>query len=109
VSLRIMRILRSHLRDRKGSCYLDVVWRKKRPSSSTVAAPKGWRHRSGGHFDHESQDSLQKAGNPFLPIRIEPYRKVPFRLALSVKVHPDHQTAKVLPAVDKQTSIDLLF
>ena len=45
--------------------------------------------------------ALDKAGPPFVPLRIVPYRRASFRVALRIKVLPDYQKDKVKPAVER--------
>jgi hypothetical protein len=73
---------------------------QKRGVFITIAEPKGGEPSPESTLMKHLKSSLQEAGNPFAPIRLEPYRKIRFRIALSVEVLAEYLAEKVLSDVD---------
>ena len=67
----------------------------------TLAEPKGGEPSPESTLMKNLKSSLQGTGNPYVPIRLEPYHKVLFRIALNVEVLAEYQADKVLPEVEK--------
>lgn len=65
----------------------------------TVAGPNGATIAGDGDVATQLPGALRAAGDPFVPIRIEPYRPAFFTVAGTVKVDPDHLPDKVVAAV----------
>jgi predicted phage baseplate assembly protein len=65
----------------------------------TVAGPNGAPVDAGSELYTNLLGAMQAAGDPFVPLQVESYRSVPFRLAAQVKIDPDYEAAKVLAAV----------
>ena len=54
-------------------------------------------------------EALDKAGPPFVPLRIVPYRRAPFRVAIRIKVLPEYQKEKVKTAAEKALRTSFSF
>ncbi|MDH4196199.1 MAG: putative baseplate assembly protein, partial [Candidatus Aminicenantes bacterium] len=72
----------------------------------TVAEPPGKSGSSGAAGSALSpaaklSDALDKAGPPFVPLRLVSYRQASFRVALRIKVLPEYQKDKVKAAAEK--------
>lgn len=67
----------------------------------TVAGPKGAAVEEDSPTYDNLLAAMQKAGDPLVPLRVRSYRKAFFRLAGSVKVHPDYLTDRVIKAVEQ--------
>jgi hypothetical protein len=65
----------------------------------TVAGPDGATVAPGSGLRDDLLKSLRKLGNPLVPIRVESYSKVSFRLAGKVWVQPDRVPDQVAAAV----------
>ncbi len=76
------------------------VWDGRRRSVFiTVAGPKAAVLDEDGKVIANLKNALRKAGDPYVPFTVRSYRKIPFQVHGSVKVHPDHLPQKVLGAV----------
>lgn len=67
----------------------------------TVAGSKGAPVSSESDTYRNLVAAIQKAGDPFVPIRVSSYRPVSFRFGGYLKVDPDYETDKVLATVDQ--------
>ncbi len=65
----------------------------------TVAGPNGAEIRPDSDLYKHLLSAMQKAGDPYIPIRAESYRKALFRIAVRVKLKPDYLSEKVLDEV----------
>ena len=65
----------------------------------TVAGPSGEKILPDTFSNLVS--AIQKAGDPFVPIRVSSYQKALFKFGCNVKVDPDFETDKVLAAVEQ--------
>ncbi|HEX2205145.1 MAG TPA: putative baseplate assembly protein, partial [Longimicrobium sp.] len=66
----------------------------------TVAGPDGDDVPEGGPLHLRLLGALAGAGDPRVPVRVRPYRRVPFRVAATVRPAPDRDPARVKAAVD---------
>lgn len=68
----------------------------------TIAGPGG-DHQIASDSDTFSSlvSAIQKAGDPFVPIRVSSYQQALFRFGCAVKVDPDFENGKVLAAVEQ--------
>ncbi len=66
----------------------------------TVAGPNGAEINSDSDLYKNLLSAMQKAGDPYVPIRVESYRRALFRIAARVKVNPDYRSEQVLAAVE---------
>lgn len=67
----------------------------------TVAGPNGAAVPDGSLTYKNLLSAIQKAGDPYVPLRVQTYRPAFFKLAARVKVDSDYQTDQVLAAVEK--------
>lgn len=67
----------------------------------TVAGPNGAGIDSDSDLYKNLLSAMQKAGDPYVPIRVESYRRALFRIAVRVKVNPDYRSEQVLAAVER--------
>jgi hypothetical protein len=67
----------------------------------TVAGPDGAEVKSDSKLHENLLVAMQKAGDPFVPLKVKSYRQALFRIGGSVKVDPDHQPERVLGAVEE--------
>jgi predicted phage baseplate assembly protein len=67
----------------------------------TVAGPGGAQVGPGSVTFTNLVSALQKAGDPFVPVRVSSYRQRTFRFGANVKVDSDFETDKVLAAVEQ--------
>jgi len=66
----------------------------------TVAGPDGAEIKADSDTYINLLAALQRAGDPFVSLRVKSYRPARFRFAGKVKIYPDHQTDIVLIAVE---------
>jgi len=64
---------------------------------------------AGLSMEKKLRAALIKAGNPYVPIRVEPYRPVSFHLAVRLKIKEDYQDDKVKSAVKKALRASFSF
>lgn len=57
----------------------------------------------------ELGDALRRHGDPHVRVEVVPYRSQPFRLALRVVSHPDHESAQVLAGVQAALAAAFAF
>jgi predicted phage baseplate assembly protein len=67
----------------------------------TVAGPNGAEIKPDSDTYFNFLAALQKAGDPFVSLRVKSYRPVYFRLAGKVKVNPDYETDLVLASAEQ--------
>ena len=66
----------------------------------TVAGPDGAEIKADSDTYVNLLAALQRAGDPFVSLRVKSYRPARFRFAGKVKIDPDHQTDVVVAAVE---------
>lgn len=69
---------------------------KKRTIFVTVAGPKGEKISHKSNLYTNLLGSIQKAGDPFVPLRVESYIPALFKLSASIGVEPDRRPEDVL-------------
>ncbi len=67
----------------------------------TVAGPGGEKILSDSDTLRNLVSAIRKAGDPFVPIRVNSYQRALFKFGGNVKVDPDFETDKVLAAVEQ--------
>lgn len=67
----------------------------------TVAGPNGQDVPNDSITHKNLLSAMQKSGDPYIPLRVQSYRKAFFRIAANVKVDIDYKTELVLAAVEK--------
>ncbi|SOE87085.1 putative baseplate assembly protein [Burkholderia sp. YR290] len=67
----------------------------------TVAGPRGTQVSPDSDTFRNLVRAIQKAGDPFVPIRVSSYHPAVFRFGGTVKVDADFETDKVLAAVEQ--------
>lgn len=75
----------------------------------TVAGPNGAEIMSDSDLYKNLLSAMQKAGDPFVPIRVESYRRALFRIAVRVKVNQDYRSKQVLAAVEHSLRLHFSF
>ena len=75
----------------------------------TVAGPDGAAVESDGIVAQGLLSSLRAAGDPFVPVRVETYRRREFEVAGRVVVHPEHDPDYVLEAVREAVQLHFSF
>jgi len=66
----------------------------------TVAGPDGAEIKSDSDLYKNLLSAMKKAGDPYVPIRVESYSRALFRIAFRVKVDPDYRSEQVLASVE---------
>lgn len=67
----------------------------------TVAGPNGAEIKSDSITYKNLLGAMQQAGEPYVPLQVKSYTKVTFKVEATVKVDPDYDSTKVLPAVEQ--------
>jgi predicted phage baseplate assembly protein len=75
----------------------------------TVAGPDGAEVATGSDLYKNLLASMQQAGDPHVPLRVQTFRPAFFRLAAGVKVDPDYLPDKVLAAVEQALRTQFSF
>jgi hypothetical protein len=67
----------------------------------TIAGPNGAPIKSDSMTYKNLLSAMQQAGEPYIPLRVQSYTKVTFKVEANVKVDPDYVSTKVLAAVEQ--------
>jgi predicted phage baseplate assembly protein len=74
---------------------------EKRGVFVTVAGPKGEPIAEDGKTYENLLAAMKKAGDPWVPLRVNSYRRALFTLSARVRIDADHQPERVLAAVEE--------
>jgi len=90
----------------KKGVFLTVAKSQSQKTSSGTSASTG---SSALSVEKKLYAALLKAGPPHVPLRVESFRPVTFRLALRLKIDPDYESDKVRTAVKKKLQSEFAF
>jgi predicted phage baseplate assembly protein len=67
----------------------------------TIAGPGGAEIPDGGTTQENLIAAMKSAGDPYVPLRVQNYRRAFFKMGAAIKCDPDYESSKVLAAVEQ--------